>query len=66
MRAANKLERVEQRRAGASNAIQQAKRIGALRIGEREQQVFRRDEFIAQRFRLFLGRVDDLIEFAAE
>ena len=40
--------------------------LGALRLGEREQQVLGRDVLVAERLRFLLGLVEDLVQLARE
>ena len=66
VRAAHQLEGVEQRLTMGTDAGEHAGAVGALGIGERQQQVLGAHVLVAERLGFTLGGIDDLREFPAE
>ena len=66
MRPANRLERLHERAAVRADGAEERLALGALGVGQAEQQVLGRDVVVAQRPRLFLGAVDDLVQLPGQ
>ena len=66
MRAAHELERIKQRLPVRADGGQCARAVGAFGVGERQQQVFGGDVFVAERLGFLFGGINDLSEFATE